>query len=304
MSKPDETNGEDKIVDRLLLLAALGGLLLAALASLPGVNDPLLDNGVIARVNDRHIDRSEYARAYKALMDDKTKAPTAADRKLVLDRLIEEELLVQRGEEIGLIDGDASVRKAVAMSVIEFILAQSDKAPISELDLKNFYESNKDRFAPAARLQIERIFLRQMDAQGRKVLSDAQITRKLDSVRQALRSGEPFNKVAARMSDPILPELPRTMLVRSKMQDYLGPKLTAMAAQLPSGAITDAIADGAGWHFLRVVRNQPAKPPAYNNIQPQLKQALQRQRDDEALRTYLDWLRQRAAIDYADDAPQ
>ena len=115
----------DKLAQRLLLLAAFLGLLIALASSQTSDRNRLSEAGAIARVNDQHIDRTEYASAYQALLADKSKAPTAADKQLVLDRLIEEELLVQRGLEIGLLEGDAQVRKAVAMAVIEFVLAQN-----------------------------------------------------------------------------------------------------------------------------------------------------------------------------------
>ena len=103
---------EEKLARWLLLAAALLGLLVALGSSNMRDRNQLSEAGAIARVNDRHIDRTEYASAYQALLADKTKAPTEADERLVLDRLIEEELLVQRGLEIGLLEGDAQVRKS------------------------------------------------------------------------------------------------------------------------------------------------------------------------------------------------
>ena len=128
---------EEKLARWLLLAAALLGLLVALGSSNMRDRNQLSEAGAIARVNDRHIDRTEYASAYQALLADKTKAPTEADKRLVLDRLIEEELLVQRGLEIGLLEGDAQVRKAVAMAVIEFVLAQNGSDVLEEENLKH-----------------------------------------------------------------------------------------------------------------------------------------------------------------------
>ena len=63
---------KDKLTERLLLAAMLGGLLLAGLTTLPELQQPSNSDAVIVRVNERHIDRTEYARAYRALLDDKT----------------------------------------------------------------------------------------------------------------------------------------------------------------------------------------------------------------------------------------
>ena len=292
-----EEAGEDKLSRRLLVVGALAGLLIALIASAQIERSTLTQSGAIARVNDAHIDRTEYATALQALLSDKTKAPTAQDRRLVLDRLIEEELLVQRGIEIGLLEGDASVRKAVARAVVDFAMTRNAQKEISEDELRGFYAANVARFTPAARLQIERLFIRRSaDASGDMA--------RLDLVRNALRQGQDFAETAAQFGDAVLPPLPRSLLPRKKMYDYLGPRLTEAASRLPSPSISDAIADGDGWHFLRIVRSEPGAPPAFDDIRPQILTALQRESDDAALIDYLAWLKARAAISLADDAPQ
>ena len=59
-----------------------------------------------------------------------------------------------------------------------------------------------------------------------------------------------------------------------KMYDYLGPDLTEKAGRLPEGGISDAIAAGEGWHFLHIVRKQASAPPAFEDIRPQIVDAL------------------------------
>ena len=87
------------------------------------------------------------------------------------------------------------------------------------------------------------------------------------------------------------------------MYDYLGPRLTEAASRLPSPSISDAIAEGEGWHFLRIAF-RAGTPPAFDDIRAQILTAMQRESDDAALVDYLAWLKERAAISLADDAPQ
>jgi len=299
MSNEKSTEPYENLTKKGLAAAALLGLLIALIGATPRDRDVLSEAGAIAKINDRHIDRTEFAAAYQALLADKNKAPTQGDKALVLDRLIEEELLVQRGIEIGLLDGDATVRKAVAMAVIEFVLAQQGSDALSERALKNFYEDNKQRFAPASRLQVAQIFVPYAEDSDKQ----AEIAL-LDDIRQALRRGDDFQAVAAGYGTEILPPLPRVMLTPAKMKDYLGPDLTAAAARLPKGSISDALAGPTGWHFLKIIRNQQGRAPAFETIRPQIIDAMRRANDDEALRDYLDWLRKRADIVLAPDAPQ
>ncbi|CAI8391440.1 MAG TPA: hypothetical protein DIT66_04340 [Rhodobiaceae bacterium] len=292
-----DNSGEDNLSRRILMAGALAGLLIALIASTQIERASLEQTGAIARINDAHIDRTEYATALQALLADKTKSPTSKDRRLVLDRLIEEELLVQRGIEIGLLDGDAAVRKAVARAVIDFAMTRNAQKQISEDELRSFYAANKARFTPAARLQIERLFVRRSDDAAADMA-------RLDSVRAALRQGQDFTEATLQLGDAILPPLPRSLLPRKKMYDYLGPRLTETASRLPGASISDAIADGDGWHFLRVVRSEPGIPPEFEDIRPQILNAIQRASDDAALIEYLTWLKERASISLADDAPR
>lgn len=289
----------EKLMRRGLAGAAVLGLLIALIAATPADRARLSEAGAIAKVNDRHIDRTEYASAYQALLSDKSKAPTANDKRLVLDRLIEEELLVQRGIEIGLLDGDATVRKSVAMAVIEFVLAQGGSDALSENSLRTYYQANKHLFAPANRLQVAQIFIPYGETPD-----DAAVIAQLDKVRTALRRGDDFSATAQALGTEILPPLPRVMLTPAKMTDYLGPDLTAAAARLPQGSISDALAGPTGWHFFKIIRNQPGTPPAFEDIRRQIVDALRRDNDDDALRDYLNWLRGRADIVLAPDAPQ
>jgi parvulin-like peptidyl-prolyl isomerase len=288
-----------KRAERLLLAGALLGLFIAVVTATPSDRKRLSNDGAIAKVNQQHIDRTEFAGAYQALLSDKNKAPTAADKKLVLDRLIEEELLVQRGLEIGLLEGDAAVRKAVAMAVIEFVLAQKGSDALSEANLRRFYNENKARFTPANRLQVSRIFVPYMEPR-----QSPEMTEKLDEIRTALRGGMAFSQARETFGTEILPPLPRVMLTPPKMTDYLGPELTQSASRLPQGSISDALAGPTGWHFLKIIRNQPGKPPAFETIRLQIVDAVRHQRDDKTLREYLDWLRARADIVLAPDAPK
>mgnify|MGYP001242831182 CR=1 FL=1 len=292
-----DNSGEDNLSRRILMAGALAGLLIALIASTQIERASLEQTGAIARINDAHIDRTEYATALQALLADKTKSPTSKDRRLVLDRLIEEELLVQRGIEIGLLDGDAAVRKAVARAVIDFAMTRNAQKQISQDELRSFSAANKARFTPAARLQIERLFVRRSDDAAADMA-------RLDSVRAALRQGQDFTEATLQLGDAILPPLPRSLLPRKKMYDYLGPRLTETASRLPGASISDAIADGDGWHFLRVVRSEPGIPPEFEDIRPQILNAIQRASDDAALIEYLTWLKERASISLADDAPR
>ena len=119
--------------------AAIGIMLAAAGAFAPsGPGAGALPTDAIARVNKKTIRTEEFARAL--LTRDKGNEITDEDRARVLNRLIDEELLVQRGTELGIIDSDRAVRKAISTAMIQTIVAESSSKQPSEDDLRAFYE--------------------------------------------------------------------------------------------------------------------------------------------------------------------
>lgn len=104
----------------LLLLAggALFGFMLA-LMNLLGVNaGGDMQESVVARVNGAALESAEYQRALQLFASEKRFAITEGDRSLILERMIEEELLVQYGVKAGLVRASPAVRSEVLQSVV------------------------------------------------------------------------------------------------------------------------------------------------------------------------------------------
>jgi hypothetical protein len=141
----------EKANRRALWLLTAGGVVgillgIAAALSERGPTISVLPDGAIALVNGRPIREEDYARAVALVEGDKRTEVTAEDRDHILDRLIEEELLIQRGIEIGLVDSDRSVRKAITQAMLASIVAESASAQPSEGELHTFYAENPSLF--------------------------------------------------------------------------------------------------------------------------------------------------------------
>ena len=68
------------------------------------------------------------------------------DKKNVLERLIDEQLLLQRGLEIDLPQTEGMVRKSIVNSMIDKIVVEGQLFSVPENTLIEFYEDNKDFF--------------------------------------------------------------------------------------------------------------------------------------------------------------
>ena len=106
---------------RPLLLLTGGALLgfMLALMNLLGANGGGdIDESVVALVNGTPLESAEYQRALQLFASEKRSAITGGDRSLILERMIEEELLVQYGVKAGLVRTSPAVRSEVLQSVM------------------------------------------------------------------------------------------------------------------------------------------------------------------------------------------
>ena len=88
----------------MLAAGALAGVLLAAVSLVRSdvVSEPTLGEDVVAVVDGRAIPRERYERALAAVAADRRGGALApGDRQRVLERLVDEELLVGRAIELG-----------------------------------------------------------------------------------------------------------------------------------------------------------------------------------------------------------
>lgn len=129
-----------------LWLAGLGasvGIALGFANAFNWLNFQDIPNTAVARVNHVEISRSEYDKALNMLSSEKRDPLTLEDRTLVLNRLIEEELLVQHGLSLQLLRRDPQLRASVIKSLIQRVTFEEvaeEAASTRESSLKDFMQ--------------------------------------------------------------------------------------------------------------------------------------------------------------------
>jgi len=83
-----------------------------------------VDAAAVASVNGSQLPLAQYQRALRMFASEKRSAITAEDRSLILQRMIEEELLLLHGVESGLVRKDPAVRAEVIRSVMNSLMAE------------------------------------------------------------------------------------------------------------------------------------------------------------------------------------
>jgi hypothetical protein len=103
-------------------IGAVLGLALAMGSLLSRKNDPPMPADAVAIVNGSPIREADLERAMAALAADRRDPLGAAERRLVLDRLVEEELLVQRASELGLDRRDRGLRSRLVTAMVDAVV--------------------------------------------------------------------------------------------------------------------------------------------------------------------------------------
>jgi parvulin-like peptidyl-prolyl isomerase len=284
----------------ILACGAATGIVLAA-TGLLGSQSPsgrLLPANAVARVNGEVIRTEDYQRVLNAVAQDRRNGLDDEQRRLVLDRLIDEELLVQRGLELGFARQDTKVRKDLTAAVIDSVVAEYQDMQPTDADLQPFYDEHRDFFTGPGRLRVRQIWCRAA------VGTDAQ--RALERAQQAagrLRAGEEFERVRDDLGDQEIAPLPDTPLPAAKLADYLGPTPLRTVLALDVGRVSDPIRSSTGYHVLQLLERQPDTAPPLPAIASQVAMEFRRRAGERALRAYLDDLRARAAIELPSTPP-
>ncbi len=137
----------------LLALGAGAGLLLATAGIVQ--SKPAVPDGAVAVVNGHAIPESEYRRALSALRAERPNAGEAELKRHVLDRLVDEQLLIDSALSLGLADRDPKVRADLGTAAIGAIVDGAEEEP-SEAKLREFYRKNRDYFRSEGRVRARR----------------------------------------------------------------------------------------------------------------------------------------------------
>jgi hypothetical protein len=282
---------------RALALGALAGLATAAVALVGGAGDPpALPAGAIATVNGAPVRAADYERAVAALAGDRRDPLGDAERRFVLERLVDEELLVQRAVELGLVRHDRRVRNDLVSALIESVASDASGREPTPDEVRAFFEANREYFARPGRLRVRQLWVRaapgEVEAQARAEQATAR-----------LRAGEPFEAVAAALGDAPVAPVPDAPLPAAKLADYLGPAALAALDGLEAGAVAGPLPAAGGHQVLLLAAREPAAAPPFEAVEAEVRAEARRRAGDTELRRYLEELRQRAAIRVAEGPP-
>ncbi|MDR3519033.1 MAG: peptidyl-prolyl cis-trans isomerase [Azospirillaceae bacterium] len=270
---------------RLFAAGAVAGLALAA-ASLftgPEAGDrQALPAGGVARVNGVAIGRDSYEKLLRNLYNVAPADAAPAQRKDTLRRLIDEELLVQRGLEVGLPTTELAVREAIVTAVIDNIDADVLAEQPDDAKLRPFFEANRSRFVDPGTFSVRDL----------RVPAGAGTA---DRAARGLAAGEPLTEMVARLGlvpATLVPDTPLTDLTAGAT---LSPDALAALTRLSPGQAIAVTADD-GEHLLVLTARETSAVPDFAAVRDRVARDYLRVKVDRAQTDYLAFLRGRAEI--------
>lgn len=265
-----------------LIAGALLGFLIA-LGQALGFAELGLDDGqqVAARVNEAVISRSELARAVEAIARDKRNPLSEADGQRALQTLINEELLVQHAEAIGLSHADRSVRKAIVDAMLQYAVASEVAQDPSDDQLRLMLLRQPSLLEAVPLLHVQAAVV---PGDGAEAAA-------------SLAAGQAFEQVF----DQHLP-LPDKLVRPAALEQLLPASVLARLPQLQPGDISGPLTLEGHSYFLWLLDRQSGRQPEFSELRTVLLAEWQRAQRERALSRYLQGLRERARIVVAEPA--
>ena len=274
----------------LLLSGLLIGIVFIFFGVLPDSKKNSANKGVVVIVNDHPIYQSDLDLALEALMMNKRNQITDEEKIIVLERLIDEQLLLQRGLELDLPQTEGMVRKTIVSEMLDKIIVEGIVSEVNDEKLVDFYSKNIEFFSRPSEVHIKRLFI--------EYGTEEEDEQRLDEVRGLLIAGEEFDVVKEKLGDPIIPVIPNVLLPIKKLKDYLEPTLVELIETLQPGQITTEIESTTGYSFIYMLSSIAGEGIPFNDVKEQVKTEYLRRNDEESVDQYMVWLKKRAKIKY------
>jgi parvulin-like peptidyl-prolyl isomerase len=275
---------------RTLWLSAAGaalGLILAgySLFTASGTATRAVPPEDVALVNNRPILRSDFVTQTQVETGGPFKDATPADRKRVLQEMIDEELLVQRGLDVDLAASDPDVRSAMVAGVNLQVDAEVLASRPDEASLRAYYAAHRDRYAIDGSMDLRDL-----------VLGAADGAATLKALKADVQAGVPLDVAAKKNGLVESGHLPRGDNYDFGVKAKLGLPLYEVAAGLTDGQISAPVHDGGVAHVLVMVHRKPIRQLDFQAARDNVYQDYQRDARASVERQNLDFLRSRADI--------
>jgi hypothetical protein len=289
-------------VRRSMILLASGALIGLAIAgyglfTAKGTRSHAVPPEAVALVNQRQILRSDFMTQTQTQFVLPFAETTPEQRHTVLDDMINEELMVQRGLEIDLPSYDPDVRNALVAGVELEVTADVLSQQPTPGELRGYYEHHKDKYSTEGVMRLRDLVIK-TDASHPAAVAESMA---LAAV-AALRRGQALDAVIKKFD---LGDSGRFMdaghadtgdifqfAVRAKLDDSL------YLATLPlhDGEVSDPVQESDGVHLIAMIKHRFPVPQTFEEASNQVWTDVKKEAQAKVRSANLTYLRSRADI--------
>jgi parvulin-like peptidyl-prolyl isomerase len=285
-------------------MALLGGGALIGLAiagyglfTAKGTHTRTVPPEAIAVVNQRPILRSDFMTQAQTQFAMPFAQTSPEQRRRVLEDMINEELLVQRGMEIDLPSFDPDVRNAmvtgVELEVTADVLAQQP----TEEELRKYFQLHKDKYSSEGVMRLRELVVKQDESRS----AEAALATATEAAK-ALRQGQSLEAVskryqlvdAGRFQDAGHVDVGDIFqfAVRAKVDDALFNALIPLKA----GEVSQPVVESDGVHLVLMLKHVLPVPQTYEEAANRVWTDLKNESEAKVRAANLAYLRSRADI--------
>ena len=230
----------------------------------------------IARVGEKEISRQRFEEIIKVLDDQSNSELTLEKKNLIRERLIDEELLIQRAIELDLVRNDSLVKGNVIQTMFQHIINSNELVEPSEAELREYFSKEKNYFSSGRRYKLKNYTFRNLD--------DAETA--INLLNQS--DLESFLKLVETESAI---DLPNVFLTPQKIRDYLGPKVLDELTSLEKGGFSNVFEINQVPSIVICIDILLDNNPKFEEIAEQIKNKFIRDREDSLVKEYIENLR-------------
>ena len=271
--------------NKFLILSALLGFLGAFIFAIVDFNFQSMD--APATVNGYPIDTKRFQAYLSAVESSRKFGLRSEDRLNVLNLLINEELLIQRAQELGLINNDNEIRDVIASRMLKYIVEPLQNNSIDESSLESFYEKNIKMFVnPDQYLFEEWIFKSEFER----------------SKLVQLLEGNNFFNPDFKYKKTTNSWLPRSYISFEKISDYLGSENAQLLTEIEENSfilITDNLRQDYYVYFL--IDKISKLPKEFQDIKEVVMIEYKKSQENEIIEDYLNKLRETYTVKISND---
>ena len=312
-------------------------------ASVASYGDDQVIEEIVARVDNQIITHSEYLRSEEELRKEAQQQDPVNAERIVADRekdvlrdLIDQQLLLAKGKELGItadtelvkkldqmrkdmnLESMEDLEKAAQTQGVSFedfkqnlrnqIITQQvigrevgSRITIGKEDEENFYQEHQSDLDQPEMVRLSEILVstekKPNDSRDEAaILAAAQ--EKANHLLEEIKKGAKFEDVAKKNSDG--PTAAQGGDLGEFKRGTLAKELEDKVFAMKPGEVSDVTRTKQGFIILKVTEHTEAGVPPLNKIEPRIQDALYMQKLQPALREYLTKLREDAFIDIKD----